>query len=235
MNCIIVDDDILATKIIIDYVHRTPFLKLENSFKSAIEALPFLAQKNNIQLMFLDVEMPELSGIELLQAIKELPQVIIMSAQQKYAIDAFEHDVVDYLLKPYTYARFYKSVSKAYNQYKINQDKQALPESHIFVKSNQSYIKIKKEEIVYIEALENYVKLHTTGETHILHQTMKTMEEQLSDAIFARVHRSYIINIHFIKEIENHIIHIKTASSQISIPVSRGSRTDLYQKIKLQK
>lgn len=143
MNCIIIDDDQLSRKIIESFVERTDFLKLTHSFSNAIEALNSVTNEEKIDLIFLDIEMPEMTGIDFLNSFKSTPQVIIVSAQEKYALDAFEYDVTDYLLKPVTYGRFFKAAEKAFKRLgKVESDNK----KEIFIKKNSALVRLSYEE-----------------------------------------------------------------------------------------
>jgi DNA-binding LytR/AlgR family response regulator len=230
MKCIIVDDELLAQNIIKSYIEKTKFLELIRVYSSALDALEILQSEHDIDLLFLDVEMPELTGIDLLTSVKNLPKVIIMSANEKYAIDAFDYDVVDYLLKPFTYVRFIKAVNKASELQKLasNEDMES---EFLFIKNNASYIRIRYAEIIWIEALENYIKVFTVSETYTLHLTMKAVEDSLSENLFYRIHRSFIINLKFVSLIENHVILINHLGQKISLPIARSFRNGFYDKI----
>jgi len=230
MNCLIVDDDTLARSVISKFVEKTQFLNLVDSVPNAIEAMNILNRKNNIDLLFLDVEMPDMTGIDLISTIKNLPLVIIMSAKSKYAIDAFEHDVVDYLKKPYTYARFIKAASKARDIYKKSHIEE-IGEETFFIKSSSKFLRIKFTDILWVEALENYVKIHTLEDTYMVHLTMKAVEEKLPKKLFFRVHRSHIINLRKIEEIEDSVIFIKAANETMQVPVARSYRSKLYERL----
>ncbi len=234
MNCLIIDDDTLARSVISKFVEKTNFLTLSGTFPSAVDALALLNTENDIDLLFLDVEMPEMTGIDLISSIHKLPMVIIMSAKGKYALNAFEYDVIDYLLKPYTYARFIKAVSKAYEIFK-QQHIEETGEESFFIKNSSSIIRLKYTEIIWIEALENYVKIHTMDEDFTVHLTMKSIEEHLPASLFIRVHRSHIVNLKKIKLIKENVIIINTNKKKLQIPIARSYRTSLYEKLNLLK
>ncbi|OQX97818.1 MAG: DNA-binding response regulator [Bacteroidetes bacterium 4572_128] len=203
MNCIIIDDDKLSRRIIEEFIAKTEGLKLIASYPSAVEALNVFNKKDEINLVFLDIEMPEMTGIEFLSSFKVLPKIIIMSSKDKYAIEAFEYDVIDYLLKPVSYARFYKAVSKA--NFRENEDNK-----EIFIKKSSTLIRLKYADILWIEALENYVIVNTFDNKHTIHFTMKSIATKLPANSFTRVHRSYIANTNKIAMIEDNIYDSKT-------------------------
>jgi len=223
MNCIIIDDDKLQRKITEQYIEKTEILSLTGSFESAVEALPILQGNVDIHLIFLDIEMPEMTGLEFLSTMQNLPQIIIMSSKEKYALDAFDYDVTDYLLKPYSYARFYKAVSKANDRFsKIRYD------DGIFVKNNSnSYVRLNYEDIFWVEALENYVVVHSFDDKFVIHYTMKAMEDKLPVSKFTRVHRSYIVNVSKITMIEDNNIVVKQKQGTKVIPIAKTYKDKL--------
>ena len=232
MNCIIIDDDEMSRRVVEEFVGRTDFLEHTNSFTNAVEAINFIKQGENVNLIFLDIEMPEMSGIDFLNTLTQPPQIIIISSKEKYAIQAFDYSVTDYLLKPITYARFFKAASKAYeifnkNRSIIDSDKE------IFIKKNSSLVRIKYNDILWVEALENYVVINTTTEKFTIHFTMKSIENQLPNIKFKRVHRSFIVNINRITSIEDNSIIIKMTEGKKVIPIGKSYRDKLLSEINL--
>ena len=226
MNCIIIDDDSFVRKIIEDFVKKTESLTLLHSLSNAVEAINVLNTNENIDLIFLDIEMPEMSGIDFLNALSTLPQVIIVSSKDKYAINAFEYDVTDYLLKPFAYGRFCKAVSKALERSEKNRLHSKGDE--IFIKHNSSLIKLKYAEILWVEAMENYVIINTFNEKYIIHFTMRAIEEKLPPRKFIRVHRSFIVNTESILSIGDNTICIKTNDkTKNSIPIGKSYKEKL--------
>ncbi len=223
MNCIIIDDDKLLKRIIEEYIKRTDFLNLVGSFDNAIDAIPLMNSDVEIHLVFLDIEMPEMSGIEFLESLKDLPQIIIMSSKEKYALEAFEYDVTDYLLKPVTFARFYKAVDKAYNKFiKLKNN------DGIFIKNNtNSLVRINYNDILWVEALENYVVVHNFEDKYTIHFTMKAMAQKLPANTFTRVHRSFIVNVKKINVIEDNSIVMKTKYGTKIIPIAKSYKDKL--------
>ncbi|HBX52515.1 MAG TPA: DNA-binding response regulator, partial [Bacteroidales bacterium] len=165
MNCIIIDDDKPSRRIIEEYIAKTNGLKLINSYPSAIDAINAFKDGHKIHLIFLDIEMPEMSGLDFLRTIKNPPQIVIVSAKESYALDAFEFDVTDYLLKPISYTRFYKAVTKVSDRLRSLGTKiSTVPdkkENEIFIKKRSNLFRIKYDDILWIEALENYIKINT--------------------------------------------------------------------------
>lgn len=226
MNCIIIDDDIFIRKITEDFVKKTESLTLLHSLSSPVKAINVLNSDENIDLIFLDIEMPEMTGIDFLNALSSLPQVIIISSKEKYAVNAFEYDVTDYLLKPFTYSRFCKAVNKAAER----QEKSRIHSKgdKIFIKHNYSLVKLKYSDILWIEAMENYVVINTYDNKYTIHFTMRAIEEKLPSKQFMRIHRSFIVNTEGIHSIEDNMILIKTSDkAKNSIPIGKSYKENL--------
>jgi len=232
LNCIIIDDDELSSRIIEEYVKKTEFLNLVKSFPSAIHAIRGIEKSDDIQLIFLDIEMPEMTGIEFLKTLKVAPQVIIVSSKEKYALEAFEYDVTDYLLKPVSYARFYKAATKVFDRF-TSGNKPTVEDDEIFIKKNSSLVRLKLSEILWVEALENYVVVNTGKEKHTIHFTMKAIESQLPASTFKRVHRSFIVNVKKISSIEDNSILLRFATGSKLVPIGKSYREKLLKELKL--
>lgn len=232
MNCIIIDDDEMSRRVVEEFISRTDFLNLTNSFTNAVEAINYLKQGDETQLIFLDVEMPEMTGIEFLNSLNHTPQVIIVSSKEKYAIQAFDYSVTDYLLKPITYARFFKAASKAYEIFNKGRSL-ADTDKEIFIKKNSSLVRIKYNDILWVEALENYVVINTISDKFTIHFTMKSIENQLPMVKFKRVHRSFIVNVSRITSIEDNSVVIKMTEGKKVIPIGKSYREKLLNEINL--
>jgi len=213
IRCLVVDDEPLALDILEDYISKVPFLSLVKTTTSAIEGLS-LVQSDAIDLVFLDVQMPELTGIQFLKIINGKCDVILTTAYSQYALDGYELDVVDYLLKPIAFDRFYKAAQKALqNSGNTNSPPPELvsvQKNHdfIFVKTEHKIQKIYLDDILYIEGLKDYISIFTRSERIITLQNMKKMEESLPSKSFIRVHKSYIIALGKIESIERSRIQI---------------------------
>ena len=230
MNCIIIDDDLMSRRIIEEFVNRTDQLHLLSSYENAVDAINAFNTEEDIDLIFLDIEMPEMSGIDFMETLANPPQIIIISSKDKYALDAFNYDVTDYLLKPISYSRFFKAVNKANVRFKNKVDTK---EDEIFIKKNSALVRLKYEEILWVEALENYVIFNTFGEKYTIHFTMKAIEQKLPSNRFTRVHRSYIVNTSSIKVIEDNSVIIKTHDGSKSIPIGKSYKDKLMGDINL--
>ncbi|HEU4606700.1 MAG TPA: LytTR family DNA-binding domain-containing protein, partial [Chitinophagaceae bacterium] len=208
IHCLVVDDEPLALDILVDYIEKVPFLSLVKASTSAFEALS-IVQEQHIDLVFLDVQMPELTGIQFLKILNGKCKVILTTAYSQYALDGYDLDIVDYLLKPIAFDRFYKAVSKVQNHHQPQPVTAPLPGNvapqtpdFIFVKTEHRIQKIFIDDILYIEGLKDYVSIFTPSERVITLQHMKKMEEVLPSARFSRVHKSYIVAIDKIESIE---------------------------------
>ncbi len=226
MNCLIVDDEDISRKILEKFIAQTDSLRLSGSCSNAIEAVRLL-RSEEIDLIFLDIEMPEMSGIELIETVKEIPQIIFVTAKENYAVEAFEHNVTDYLLKPITYARFLKSVDKAVEFY--NKQGESGSPGYIFVKVDSKLLKLDLADINFVEAQGDYVQLHTRKGKHLIYSTMKHIEAKLPKKEFARVHRSFIVRIERIADITENNLMIE---KQI-IPIGEKYKSDLLRKLNI--
>ncbi|MFN8257816.1 MAG: LytTR family DNA-binding domain-containing protein [Bacteroidales bacterium] len=233
MNCIVIDDDSVSRLLIEKYVNKTEFLEFRGAYNSAIDALNAMQTENDIDLIFLDIEMPEMSGVEFIKTLKNLPQIIVISAKDKYALEAIEYDVTDYLLKPISFTRFFKAVEKASKRHKEFQE-QLTGKDGIFIKSSSSsLVRLKYEDILWVEALENYVIINTFSNKYTIHFTMKAIINKLPLKMFARVHRSYIVNLAKIEMIEDNAIIMKIKGENKSIPIAKSYKEDLMNNINI--
>jgi DNA-binding LytR/AlgR family response regulator len=232
MNCIIIDDDKLSRRILEEFILKTEGLHLKYSCKDAIEAINILKAEDDIHLIFLDIEMPEMTGIDFLDSLKNHPQIIMVSGKEKYAVDAFEYDVTDFLLKPVAYSRFFKSIDKAGNRFHRNK-LNIIGREEIFIKKNSTLVRLKYEEILWVEALENYVIFNTYKDKYTIHFTMKSIEQKLPSNKFIRVHRSYIVNTSCIDIIEDNSVLIHTEEADKSIPIGKSYKERLMKDINL--
>ncbi|MBN1116776.1 MAG: response regulator transcription factor [Bacteroidales bacterium] len=230
MNCIIIDDDQMSRRVLEEFIGRTEQLHLLNSYENAVEAINAFNTGEDIDLIFLDIEMPEMSGIDFLETLQNPPQIIIVSSKEKYALDAFNYDVTDYLLKPVAYSRFFKAINKANVRFKGKVDTK---DGEIFIKKNSALVRLHYEEILWIEALENYVIFTTFNEKYTIHFTMKAIEQKLPSNMFTRVHRSFIVNTRSINVIEDNSIIIPTKEGKKTIPIGKSYKDKLMGDINL--
>lgn len=233
MNCIIIDDDKLSRKVIEEFVQKTEFLNLINTYSNALEAMNAFSGEDEIHLIFLDIEMPEMSGLEFIKTLENPPMIIIVSGKEKYALEAFEYDVVDYLLKPLQPTRFYKSVNKAYKRF-IDKYGARGSNNEIFVKKkNATLVRINYDDILWVEALENYVIISTFSEKFTIHFTMKSISQKLPPSKFKRIHRSFIVNVNKIDVIEDNSVIIKTESGSKILPIGKSYKDKLLNELNL--
>lgn len=225
IKCVITDDEPTACEGLQRYVERVDFLSLMTVCEDAIQLNTFL-QTAQPDLLFLDIEMPYLSGLELLASLTHPPHVIITSAYEKYALKGFELDVTDYLLKPISFDRFLKAVNKVHN---IMQQEERLEESsdYLFVRSDRQMHKVFLKDIVVIEGLENYVCIYTESSKLLVRSTMKRMVEVLPKGFFLQVHKSYVINLEKIDKIDGNRIIV----GQHAIPIARNFRDEVFTRI----
>lgn len=231
MNCIALDDEPLALDVIEAYVNRHPELTLVARCNTAKEAEDAL-KKFDIDLMFLDIQMPGVTGLTFIRSLDQKPLFMFTTAYSEFAIDGFELDAIDYLLKPIAYERFEKAVDKAleYHAIKKNADvsESNLELEYIFVKANQQLIKLAYIEILYVEAFADYVKIFLDDRKIVTLQTMKKMELKLPSELFSRVHRSFIVN-------RNAVDSFSTTTCQvrgIKIPIGKNYKSDFIQLMK---
>ncbi|OFY60241.1 MAG: DNA-binding response regulator [Bacteroidetes bacterium RBG_19FT_COMBO_42_10] len=230
MNCIIVDDDKMSCKILEGYVNKSTSLNLIGTFSDSVEARNILTKRQDIDLIILDIQMPEMDGFDFIGSLDYPPNIIIVSAAEEYAVKAFDFNVVDYLLKPVSYGRFCKAIDKTIRYYS-HKEAANTGDEEIFIKKSSSLVKLKLKDIIYIEALENYVTLTTNDDRFTIHFTMKAIENQLPSGIFIRVHRSYIINKSMIQTIKENSLDLIVGDSLKSIPVGKSFRDTLLNDI----
>ncbi|MEZ5045760.1 MAG: LytTR family DNA-binding domain-containing protein [Chitinophagaceae bacterium] len=226
MKCIIVDDDSSFRIILSSLIQDVDYLSLEADFEDAKDGYNYLSA-NKIDLLFLDIEMPKLSGFDFLESIEHKPLTIICSSKKEYAMQAFEYQAIDYILKPVTETRFLKAVSKAKS---IIDAKQQLVENHkefIFIKDKGVLTKVKFEDILFIQAMGDYMKIMTKDKWYVLHSTMKTLESILPQTVFFRSHRSFLININNIDKIEDNTAYFQ----KTPVVISDQYKQDLLKKI----
>ncbi len=230
IQCVIIDDEPLARECIANYIREIDFLKLVGEGNNPLQLIE-LMEHQEIDLIFLDIQMPVMNGIEFLKITNQRPSVILTTAFPNYALEGFELDVMDYLLKPITFNRFFKAVKKVW-EFKQVQDASANKTSrasdidYFFVKNDKTYEKIYVKDILYVEAMQNYIAFHTTdGKRHLALITMKQAEENLQGNSFIRVHKSFIIAVDKIKSIADNKINI----ASMQIPIGRNYKTQLME------
>ena len=220
LSCIIVDDEPVARKILQEFVEQVPYLEVQGKFENAAKAETFL-RSNTADLIFLDIEMPKISGLQFLQKMEIESLVILTTAFPQYALEGYELDIIDYLLKPFAFNRFIKAVQKAKDYYQMKARTTGTPiPSYIFIKSEKRIEKIELNDILFAESVGNYVSIYTKNKKITAYLTMKSLEYQLPQDDFIKVHQSYLVNLSKIVAIEGNEIKIGNRS----LPISRNYR-----------
>lgn len=236
LNCVIVDDEPLALELIRSYVNKTSFLKLLGTYPNAIQAMKDLTGREPVHLLFLDIQMPGIDGLEFSKLIDSYTRIVFTTAFSQYAVDSYKVNALDYLLKPISYADFLQAVNKAVHWFELREKKISTTEEvpvvspeYIYVKSDYKLIQIPLNQILYIEGLKDYVKIHLEGETKPVLSliSMKMMEERLPSDNFIRVHRSYIVQKSKIKVIDRGRI----VFNKEYVPVSESHKQELFEYI----
>lgn len=215
INCVIIDDEPFARNLLSDYIDKVPYLNLKDSFSSGLLALEMLNDEK-VDLLFLDIQMPDINGIEFLKSLKEAPKVIFTTAHAEFALEGYELDVLDYLLKPFDFPRFLKAVEKASKHQNRSSDSEKKNQSkYILVKDGYNLIRVSLKDILYIKGLKDYVQIVTIKKKIVSLQTLKDLSESLPEDMFFRVHNSYIIGFDHISLIEKNQIRIQDDSIPI--------------------
>lgn len=213
ISCYIVDDEPHAIDVLAKYIQQTPGLQLTGSSTNPLEALQIFRESGHPDICFVDVDMPQLSGLDFAQLLQDKTAIAFVTAYDKYAVRAFEQNAVDYILKPIQYERFLKCINRL-NQKDARRD-------HFFIQYEMKgrIVKLDYKDVIYIEGMKNYVTIHTHTANYITYLTMKEMEENLPSSLFMRIHKSYIINLDKVLALEGNIVHLKD-KHELSIGVS---------------
>lgn len=229
LKCLIVDDEPIAIKVIEENIKKLDFLTVIATCSSAIEASEIL-QDTEIDLMFLDINMPDLSGLEFLESLDHAPMTIFTTAYSEYAVDAFRLQVIDYLLKPIDFKRFFQAAQKAKEAYHTHLMLNTSNESNkteVYIRQGDCFQRIDCRDILFIEGLQNYLKLHFKKTTLVIHQTMTSLEEMLPKENFFRVHRSFLINLSHIQKIRGGLVYIDGTG----LPIAKPRREELLNSV----
>lgn len=229
MKCLIIDDEPLARFHLKEMADQIDFLEVVDTCATALEANSKV-QEQQIDLLFLDINMPYLTGLEFLEQLENPPLCILTTAYSEYALEGYRLQVVDYLLKPISFNRFYQAVNKAQQQFIMTErvKKNApLDDPFLYVRQSDSFIKVSWVDILFIESMQNYTKLHFKDKSLVIHQTMKAIEESLSPEHFFRIHKSFLINITHIEMISGGRLYI----NKIELPISRTRKEELLQQV----
>ena len=237
MRCAIVDDEELARRLLSDYVSKCSEWELVGTSENAIAAKSLIEQQP-VDLLFLDIQMPDLTGIELLKVLSSPPLTVFTTAYTEYALEGYNHDVIDYLLKPISFERFFRAITKAqeFLRYRsANVPAESTPaasdsvpaQDYFFVKSDYKIVKINFAEVVFIEGMREYVRIHTENHKVMTLLSMQKMEEMLPSSMFARIHRSHIVNLSKIEEIQGNTVYLGNQQ----LPVSKGYKEQFLKQI----
>lgn len=217
ISCIIIEDEPLAADKLEGFIKRSPYLELRESFRSSLQGLKYI-KENPVDLVFLDIQMDEMTGIELLESLSHKPLIILTTAYQEYALRGYELQVSDYLMKPFDFTRFLKSVDKVYEEFTLRTQTKDHRISSIFVKTEYRIEKVTIDTILYIEGMSDYLRIHTTeGKQIMCLQKFASFEAALPEGLFARVHKSYLVAVDKINSIERSIIRI----GEVRIPIGK--------------
>lgn len=228
IKCLVVDDEPLARNSIIDFIEKIDFLEVVGSCASALEASEYI-QNGQVDLLFLDINMPYLSGLEFLDSLDRPPMAIFTTAYSEHALEGYRLQIVDYLLKPITFQRFYQASLKAQQLYSLTASaKQQVPaDPFLYIRQGEGFQKISWVDILYIEGMQNYAKLHFKNQVLIIHQTMISLEETLPKEKFFRIHKSFLVNIDHIDSIAGGRLSINNQQ----LPISRARREALLKEV----
>ena len=225
ITCIVVDDEPIAREGMESYISRVAFLDLVGMYKNAVEASSVLIDKK-IDLIFLDIHMPLLTGIEFLRDLHKPPKVIFTTAYREYALEGFDLQASDYLLKPISFSRFLKAVNMVRESI-VTGEIEPVKDDHFYVKEDGKIVKVLVKEVLWIEGVKDYIFIHTSSSRLMVLSSMKAAEEKLNNQSFMRIHRSHIINTQYVDALEGNLIHI----GKHRIPVSKQYKSDLLQRV----
>jgi DNA-binding LytR/AlgR family response regulator len=228
ISCIIIDDEPLARKGIKEYIADVDFLNCIGEFDNPLKAAELIS-RGEVQLLFLDIQMPKITGLDFFKALSNAPPVIFTTAYPQYALEGFEVNALDYLVKPISFERFFKAVLKAKEYYEVRETntKEAGSSEYFFIKADNKLVKILFDDILYAEALQNYVIIHTAAKKYMTYLTFKSVEDYLPADKFLKVHKSYIVAASKIDTIEGNDIRI----GQQHIPISRNQKDEVMDKL----
>jgi len=228
INCIVIDDEPLARKGLKEYITDVDFLNLTGEFDNPVKAAEIIS-RGEVQLLFLDIQMPKITGLDFFKTLQHPPPVIFTTAYPQYALEGFEVNALDYLVKPVSFDRFFKAVLKAKDYYEVRESNksEAAATEYFFIKADNKLVKIFFDELLYVEALQNYVIINTPAKKYMTYLTFKSVEEYLPADQFIKVHKSYIVAASKIDSIEGSDIRI----GQQHIPISRNQKDEVMDKL----
>jgi DNA-binding LytR/AlgR family response regulator len=229
LKCLVVDDEPVAIKGVVNFIRQLDFLEVADTCTSAMKAIEILKLKD-IDLMFLDINMPMLSGLEFLESLDKSPLTILTTAYSEHALEGFRLNVVDYLMKPLEFQRFFQAANKALDLFQsriVLQNNKEGASSDMYIRQGDAFQRIIWEDILFVEGMQNYLKLHFKDKVFVIHQTMMSLEEMLPNDSFFRIHQSYLINIHKIDAISGGRVFVDGNQ----LPISRHRKEDLLKKV----
>lgn len=230
LSVIIVDDEPLAHNVLLNYIGKIPFLKLVGQFYDVASAVNFLAS-NRVDLIMLDIQMPDITGIDWIRSMQNPPAVIFTTAYGDYALDAFEYGVVDYLLKPIRFERFLKAVQKATKQSAVVSEEIITDSNFLFVKHNSEYVKVEYKQICYLESYGNLLKIHQPAHILTITETLTDFLKKLPDSHFIRVHKSFAVNVSFVVKIIGNTLVVRNDE----IPIGSSYKNNLLESFQIKK
>lgn len=220
IKSVIIDDEPLAIKVVENHLKEFQNFEVISTFNNPIEALPLL-EKGDVDVLFLDINMPKMNGLDFARTLNSKTNVVITTAYREYAVESYDLNVLDYLVKPIPFSRFLKTVNKitqqVYQQRGGKKEEESSNDSFIFLKVDKKLVKIKFDDILYVESLKDYIKVFTTTENYLVHKSLTSITEELPDSNFIRIHRSYTIAIDKVKSVEGNLVEINSAK----IPIGR--------------
>ena len=228
INCIIIDDEPLARKGLKEYIADFDFLALAGAFDSPLKATEMISS-GQVQLLFLDIQMPKITGLDFFKSLQNPPPVVFTTAYPQFALDGFEVNALDYLVKPVSFERFLKASLKAREYYEVREKNltEASSSEFFFIKADNKLVKLLIDEVLFVEAMQNYVMINTSGKKYITYLTFKALEDYLPADKFLKVHKSYIVALSKVDSIEGNEIRI----GQHHIPISRNQKEEVMDKL----
>lgn len=232
LRCLIIDDEYLARQYITDYVRKVPYLELKGDYNSPLKAIDQIKARK-IDLIFLDIQMPDITGLDFLKTLDKAPFVIITTAYKEYALEGYELNVSDYLLKPFSFERFLKAVNKVLEmkekmsgsgkQLSSEQSETTIHDDYIIVRADRKHYKVNYEDLIYIEGQKAYVTFHTSSKRVTALASLKDLEEKLPDKLFIRIHKSYIVSVKKIDSLEGNMIEL----GDKHLPIGKSYKKDV--------
>ncbi|MFI5155355.1 MAG: LytR/AlgR family response regulator transcription factor [Chitinophagales bacterium] len=226
LQCIIIDDEPIARRGLEEYINEVEFLHLAGAYDHPLKAADILVNQP-VDLIFLDIQMPKMTGLDFLKSFSKHPMIIFTTAYPQYAVDGFELDAIDYLVKPFSFERFWKAVMKAKANAEAKTESPAEGQDYFFIKADNKLVKVNYDDILFVEALQNYVAVITKDKKHITYLTFKSMEEHLQGGRFIKIHKSFIVSVAKIDSIEGNMVRVGSHE----LPISRSSKEEVMEKI----